>query len=216
MDYLKQLLSTNEKVLFQTHQHMFVVLGHITRQLIILLVLIAGMLILTRQLPTSEYLWILQIAFAALSLIVLVFMLFDVLRWRTQRYIVTSRRVIHVRGIFNKKVLDSSLNKINDVELEQSWIGRIFNFGTIRILTATEDVINLMEMISAPIAFKRAMLDAKAVQEGETIPVAGVQQAAVSGGSAKQALQELAELKAQNLISEAEFEEKRKEILKRM
>jgi uncharacterized membrane protein YdbT with pleckstrin-like domain len=135
----------------------------------------------------------------------------DILRWQNNEYIVTSRRVIHANGIFSKNILDSSLNKINDVILQQSMFGRIFNYGTIKILTATEEVINLLDRISKPIAFKHAMLEAKSLLE----PISG---SPLIGQptSATQLLEELDQLRARKMITDLEYEEKRKEILKRM
>jgi hypothetical protein len=109
----------------------------------------------------------------------------------------------------SKKILDSSIAKINDVILEQSFLGRMFDYGTIKILTATEEVINRLDKIARPLDFKKAMLGAKAQLE----PIGNAAPASIS---AAQSMEELAQLKAKNLISEEEYNEKRKEILKRM
>ena len=95
------------------------------------------------------------------KVLVLISAFLDYLRWNNEQYIVTDQRVIQIRGVLNKEVIDSSLDKINDVELRQSWLGRIFNYGTIEILTASDVGINEMRRIAQPLEFKRAMLDAK-------------------------------------------------------
>ena len=56
---------------------------------------------------------------------------------------------------------DSSLEKINDAVLTQSIFGRMFGFGDLDVLTASEAGIERFRMIIDPIGFKRAMLDAK-------------------------------------------------------
>jgi hypothetical protein len=84
-----------------------------------------------------------------------------VLRYLNQEFILTNRRVIAVEGVLNKKVTDSSLEKINDAVLTQSIFGRIFGFGDLEVLTASEAGISLFRMLINPMAFKRAMLDAK-------------------------------------------------------
>ena len=73
----------------------------------------------------------------------------------------TNRRVIQVEGVLNKKVTDSSLEKVNDVVLTQSVFGRVFGFGDLEVLTASESGISKFLMLVQPVAFKRAMLDAK-------------------------------------------------------
>ena len=73
----------------------------------------------------------------------------------------TNRRVILVDGVLNPKSTDSSLEKINDALLSQSVFGRMFDFGDLTVLTASESGIERMRMLRSPIEFKKAMLDAK-------------------------------------------------------
>jgi uncharacterized membrane protein YdbT with pleckstrin-like domain len=90
--------------------------------------------------------------------------------WRNQEWLITNRRVIRSEGIFNKAMSDSNLEKINDAMLSQSWVGRIFNYGTLDILTAAEETgvhagIGDFPMIAEPVAFKIAMLNQKELLE---------------------------------------------------
>ena len=85
--------------------------------------------------------------------------------WRNQEYLITTRRVIKAEGIFNKQMGDSSLEKVNDARLTQSWVGRIFDYGTLDILTASEaaetGLLNDFPMLAEPVQFKVAMLNQK-------------------------------------------------------
>ena len=83
------------------------------------------------------------------------------LRYINQEYVLTNRRVIQVEGVLNRNSTDSSLEKINDAVLTQSVFGRMFDFGDLTVLTASEAGIDKMHMLRKPIAFKKAMLDAK-------------------------------------------------------
>ncbi len=85
----------------------------------------------------------------------------QVLRYLNEEYVVTSRRVLQLEGVVNKRATDSSLEKINDAVLSQSLFGRIFGFGDLDILTASETGISRLRMLRQPDDFKRAMLDAK-------------------------------------------------------
>jgi PH (Pleckstrin Homology) domain-containing protein/putative oligomerization/nucleic acid binding protein len=89
------------------------------------------------------------------------------IRYVNQEYVLTNRRVIQVEGVLNRKSTDSSLEKINDAVLSQSFIGRMFDFGDLTVLTASDSAIDKMHMIRRPIAFKKAMLDAKHEAEVE-------------------------------------------------
>jgi hypothetical protein len=83
------------------------------------------------------------------------------MRYLNQEYVLTNRRVIEVQGVVNKRSTDSSLEKINDAILTQSIFGRMFGFGDLEVLTASEAGIERFRMIVNPILFKKAMMDAK-------------------------------------------------------
>ena len=209
MDYVEKLLSTNEKIIVRTHRHFFTIFGSLFKELVVLL----ACLIAFFYVPTvySGNLFFFHIGIAIIAILAMASAFTDIIRWQNNEYIVTSRRVIHATGIFSKNILDSSLNKINDVILQQSMMGRIFNYGTIKILTATDEVINLMDRIANPIGFKHAMLEAKGLLEPISVsPLIG------QASSATQLLEELEQLHTRKMISDVEYEEKRKEILKRM
>lgn len=209
MDYVAKLLATNEKPIIRTHRHFFTVFGSLFKEFVVLIAC-AIAFFSVRTWYTGDPLFF-YIGIAIVALLAIASALTDITRWRNNEYIVTSRRVIHANGIFSKNILDSSLNKINDVILQQSMMGRIFNYGTIKILTATDEVINLLDRIANPIAFKHAMLEAKSLLEPVAAsPFVGQAQ------TATQLLEELEQLRARKMITDVEYEEKRKEILKRM
>ena len=80
---------------------------------------------------------------------------------RTSEFVVTTRRVLQMEGVINKRVIDSSLEKINDAILTESLFGRMFGFGDLEILTASESGISRLRMLRDADDFKRAMLEAK-------------------------------------------------------
>ena len=190
--------------------------------------ILAGVLILAVALtlmfkPSLEAMWIVA---ALVALIPLIELVRGILDWMNERYIITSRRVIEIRGIFNKLVRDSALEKVNDVELKQSLVGRLLRYGTVEIITGSDVGVNVFHRISNPVKFKRAMLNAKellhtrAVDVTFAAPSAPAQPAAapasgapVTAGNIGDRLIELTELRQKNMISEAEFQAKRKELL---
>jgi uncharacterized membrane protein YdbT with pleckstrin-like domain len=208
MDYVEKLLGANENITFRTRRHFFVIFGAILKEFLILLA--CAIAFVTVQAWYSGNPLFIYIGLGVIALWALISALVDIIRWQNDEFIVTNRRVIRVSGVFNKHILDSSLNKINDVILQQSWFGRLFNYGTIKILTATEEVINLLDLIQNPIGFKQAMLESKSLLE-PTGP-----HAVAATRSATELLEELEQLRARQMISDAEYQEKRKEILKRM
>lgn len=155
------------------------------------------------------------------------------LDWVNEQYIITNRRVIEVKGTINKQVSDSALEKVNDVELTQSVVGRMLGYGTVQIITGSDIGVNLFHRISGPLRFKRAMLNAKEglhesgppAKPAEVLPSS---QSADTGEAAAhepdddatsripELIAELAELHEQGILSDEEFESKKAELLDRL
>ncbi len=227
MAYIDDLLGRGERILYIGRKHTFVLVSNVLTELFLIGVLIAAGLASQAAfrgrppiggVPVGQ---LVLIVCGIISLIVLISAILDYMRWDNEAYVVTDQRVIQVRGIFNKEVIDSSLDKINDVELRQSWLGRIFDFGDIEILTASEVGINAMRKIAHPLDFKRAMLDAKHEHSrgyGYLDPqaVAAYVQPDAAYDDLERTLQKLAELRDQGILSQAEFEAKKRELLNRI
>ena len=152
--YLENLLAHNEKIELFARQHWFVLLRWILLEIILIVVIGVLATFATVFFPLAALLYL-------LLLIPLITLIRDVLIWWNRQYVITNRRVIQVAGTFNKRVTDSSLEKVNDVKMVQSFFGRLFNFGDLEILTASEAGIDKLSWLKDPIRFKTTMLDAK-------------------------------------------------------
>jgi hypothetical protein len=200
--YLDQLLAKNEKIILVTRQHWLFLLGQIAPELaLIVLVLVA-----------VSAAWITWTAAAALGYLLLILPLIslgrDVMIWQSNKHVVTTRRVIHMLGVWSKNVTDSSLEKVNDVKMEQSALGRLFSYGDIEILTASEFGVNRFTRIANPIELKTAMLNAKA----------NLDKGAISDGKmdVPKLIADLGKLREQGVLTEAEFNSKKTELLAKL
>lgn len=160
------------------------------------------------------------------------------LEWLNEWYIITNRRVMEVKGTINKRVSDSALDKVNDVLLEQSFVGRVLGYGTVEIITGSDIGANFFRRIAHPVRFKRAMLNAKeqlhagappakpekAGQHGQPESVGeSVEEGAIplitddiSDRDIPALIIELDELRQKGLLSEEEFQTKKRELLDRI
>jgi membrane protein YdbS with pleckstrin-like domain len=213
MSYLRNLLGEDEEILFTTRQHWFIPLAHVLTELIVLSILIIAGIVVPRVLPTIPD-TLVYVTMMVLGFIVFLSGLADVMRWRNEQFVITDRRVIQLQGVLSKNVLDSSLEKITDVELEQSLLGRMFNFGNVDILTASDEGVNRMQAIRRPIEFKRAMMDARSRYDGylDRGPI----QAYDHPRDVRAVLEQLAALRDRGILSPAEFEAKKRELLARI
>jgi uncharacterized membrane protein YdbT with pleckstrin-like domain len=80
--------------------------------------------------------WI-AIVFTALWSWILLFipLIYMVLVYLTTEFAVTNQRIVIKYGIISKNVDEAPLDKIQNISLRQSFIGRIFDYGTIVVQT---------------------------------------------------------------------------------
>jgi len=203
-DYVQNMLGENERILLITRQHWFVLASAILLEIIVMLGVLVGISIATFNLPLASFAYL-------LVLLPLLSMLRDISVWYNRDYIVTNRRVIQINGVFNKNVTDSSLEKVNDVKMSQSFLGRLFDYGDVEILTGSELGVNLFKRIGEPVKFKTAMLNAKENLNFEEM-----------GGRAQHSddipamIAKLDELRKRGIVTDAEFQQKKRELLAKM
>ncbi len=214
MSYLEKLLGKNERVVFSTRRHWTAFLGGSWFSILLFVVAIALAVLInvytsslsfglnaTNQILVREGIVVLLLAYPIVSI------LLRYSRWSVEQYVVTNLRVIHLKGVLSKSVIDSSLEKVNDVMLQQSFLGRMLDYGDLEILTASETGINKFIHVAQPLAFKGAMLESK--QELEH----GVRRDTdeITGLIAK-----LAVLRDQGAISDNEFQTEKTRLLKEL
>ena len=206
-DYIEEMLGQNERILLRARKHWSVLFGNIVLEIVLILALIVVAIILT---PIVAF-PVAPLGFF-LVLVPLVGMVRDVLLWYNRQYVVTNRRVIQTAGVFSKDVVDSSLEKVNDVKMSQSFWGRLLDYGDIEILTASEVGANVFRSIGEPIRFKTAMLNAKERLGFEN--ESGVVSQAMT--DIPSLIARLDDLRKKGLITEAEFQAKKSELLAKM
>jgi uncharacterized membrane protein YdbT with pleckstrin-like domain len=210
--YLENLLGDRERVLHVAQQHWIILLRNIIAEIFLIIIFFAAAVAVTFYYQ-NEYAVFASIAAFVLILFPIFTMTRDILTYTHNQFVVTTRRVLHIYGVFDKNTADSSLEKVNDVLMTQSAMGRIFNYGDIEILTASELGVNKFRRIGDPVKFKTAMLNAKQQLEDrddltnlaprltEDIPAL---------------LEKLGQLRVQGVITEEEFQAKKAQLLSRL
>jgi hypothetical protein len=166
MSYTRNLLSRGEEVVFETRQHWFAVFAQVWLYALLAVVSLAVVIW-----QTSVDDWAMRGLLQVIGIVVLLGSLVRIglviWAWQSQEFLVTTRRVIKAEGIFNKTMGDSSLEKINDAHLVQSWLGRIFGFGHLDIMTASDEpgAVDDFPMMADAVEFKIAMLNQKELLE---------------------------------------------------
>ena len=165
IEYVQQQLGAAERILYTERHHWVFFVAEMIKWILFAAVVLA-LIILLRVwwLPNASWVWWLLLVF----LVPAVRIAWGFLSWRMNVYVLTNRRVIESTGVLSKRVADSSLEKLTDIVLKQSIIGRALNYGDIVVLTAAAGAgINNLKQIRRPMEFKTQMLNAKEELERE-------------------------------------------------
>jgi membrane protein YdbS with pleckstrin-like domain len=169
MAYNKANLSSGEQIVHVAHKHVIVLIrAAIQWILLFIFALIVAIFISAYNPSPGQASDILTTARPFVQIISLVAMLIafiafgiSYLVWAAEQYIITNERVIQVEGIINKKEFTTSIEKINDIETDQTLFGRMLGYGTVRLLTGSDTGINQLDYLDKPFEFKKIMLNAK-------------------------------------------------------
>ena len=72
---------------------------------------------------------------------------------RTTELAVTNRRVIYKRGFVRRHTIEMNMDKVESVDVDQSFWGRILNYGTI-VVHGTGGSLEPLPKIDSPIEFR--------------------------------------------------------------
>lgn len=226
MSYLDGLLAQDEQVRMIAHRHILFLFVHTALYIFGALALWVLAFIAYTQLSTGQT--PVTLILLALSLVPLSIAIYRFLSWKLEQYAVTTYRILQVEGLINKRTFDSSLEKVNDVQMTQGLAGRLFGYGNIDIITGSEAGINHLHGIAEPFVFKRTLLEAKldlsddnrprrfvATSESPAPAPAPVAHAPASatGNEAARLMAALVDLRDSGVISAAEYEERRDQLL---
>ncbi len=238
MGYTESLLATNERIVYRTKQHwMAPIFGTVAG----VLVLVGGVVLFILQfaMGTDGIVGFLRTLVAWASVIMVLVGLgmvgYSYIQWWVEDYVVTNQKVVKVAGLLRKRTSGAALEKINDVIMEQGPLGRMLGYGTLQVSTASDSSDLTYRTMRAPADFRRAMLDEKieleatdarqisaAVRESaRPTPVAAAAEVTVAaplapapaGPTAEEKLRSLAKLRDDGIISPADFEAKKAELL---
>ena len=89
--------------------------------------------------------WILGILFCWLLLIPLIIAIKNTIVFNCTELVLTNKRIIRKSGVFHTKAFDVPLNKIQNVYVETTFWGRVFNTNKIRITTPIGIIVDRIQ-----------------------------------------------------------------------
>jgi uncharacterized membrane protein YdbT with pleckstrin-like domain len=149
--YIDDILQPDEKVLYSTNAHWIFFLPAIAGWIV------AAAFFVVSGMVAGDTPMLLLLSMSGISA---VFALYKTAtawfhRWITE-IDVTNLRVVHKTGFIQRKTFEMSLDKVESVDVSQSILGRIFNYGDVEIFGVGEGgkVINT---IASPLEFRNAI-----------------------------------------------------------
>jgi uncharacterized membrane protein YdbT with pleckstrin-like domain len=146
--YIDDILQPGEKVLYSTNAHWIFYLPAIAAWIVAL-----ALYIIARNTvgPGLETMWLVLAAAAALAAAIATARAwFHV--WTTETD-VTNLRVVHKTGFIKRRTFEMSLDKVESVDVNQSILGRIMNYGDVTVRGVGEG-LETIKTIASPLDFR--------------------------------------------------------------
>jgi len=149
--YIDEILQPGEKVLYSTNAHWMFYLPAIAAWVVAIVFLALSRMIVA-DMPV-----LLCLAMAAVTALAALYWTATAWfhRWTTETD-VTNMRVVHKTGFIKRRTFEMSLDKIESVDVDQSILGRIMNYGDVTIRGVGEG-FEKIQTIASPLAFRSAI-----------------------------------------------------------
>ncbi len=146
--YIDEILQPGEKVLYSTNVH-WIFYGRAIAAWVVTMIL----LVLSRA-TVTEGIILLCLSTSAVVAIAALYWTATAWfhRWTTETD-VTNLRVVHKAGFIKRRTFEMSLDKVESVDVNQSILGRILNYGDVTILGVGEGR-ETIATIASPLAFR--------------------------------------------------------------
>jgi uncharacterized membrane protein YdbT with pleckstrin-like domain len=147
--YVNSVLQPGEKVVLVTRLH-WIIYG----KAVLVLVLGSVLLIVEYAYGADDGVRaITAMLFGALSVLLFLAAWFD--RWITE-FAVTDKRVIYKMGFIYRRTAEMNMDKVESVDVNQSILGRILDYGTLHVCGAGQGIEHL-HRVASPIKVRNAI-----------------------------------------------------------
>lgn len=149
--YIDEILQPGERVLYSTNAHWIFYLPAILAWIVAL-----ALFVLSRQ---SDIYSVMIVCLFGSGLVALAALFWTVKGWFhrfTTETDVTNLRVVHKTGFIKRRTFEMALDKVESVDVDQTILGRILNYGDVTIRGVGEG-IEAIKTIASPLAFRSSI-----------------------------------------------------------
>ncbi len=151
--YIDEILQPGEKVLYSTNAHWIFYFPAIVAWIVALALLIVSVTVASGIPSLVLGCW------AAAAVVAIAALYWTIRGWfhrLTTETDVTDRRVVHKTGFIKRRTFEIALDKIESVDVDQTILGRILNYGDVTIMGVGEGRQRI-STIASPLAFRSAI-----------------------------------------------------------
>ena len=150
MSYTKSVLQSDEQIVVIGRLHWIVYY----RAIWYLIVCVIFLLLAYTYWDDELVIILTAVVFGALVFISAIHAWFT--RWITE-IAVTDRRVIYKRGFINRHTVETNMDKVAMVDVDQSVLGRLLNYGTVTV-KGTGLTFEPLRRVESPIELRNAII----------------------------------------------------------
>ena len=206
MPFSSKLLNEGEDLVLDLHPHwMFFVKS----ALAFVAAVVVGVLILTWDDSPS----FVGIPAGALILLALVWLGWTYLKWATTNFVITTDRLIYRHGVLSKHGIEIPLERVNNIFFSQSIFERMVGSGDLIIESAGEMGRQDFSNVRKPSAVQNEIHRQMEANENRKFDRVNAPRATAS---IPEQIAQLDDLRRRGTISQAEFDQKKQELLNRM
>ncbi len=204
MTFPPKLLNEGEEVVLDLHPHWWFLTAPVAAVVVVLVATIAAA---AASAPT----WAV-IALAAVLVIAVIWLLARYARWATTSLVLTNHRLVHRTGIIAKSGVEIPLDHINDISYRQTIFERMIGAGDVVVESAGKTSQEVFEDLPKPGRIQNEIY--RQIEAGKNRladRMAGRREL-----SLPEQLEKLDELRRRGVITQAEFDAKKAQLLDRM
>ena len=210
MTFPRQYLHESEDILIDRRPHVWFMVAPAAAFLV---ALVLGLVLAQKANPANGSVngWI---TWFVLAVMVLTFVWFarTFVKWRTTNFVVTTDRLIYRSGVVAKKGKEIPLERINDISFNQSVLERIIGGGDLLIESGGEQGQQRFVDISRPFKVQNEIYRAIEVAKARDMDrMAGRREQSIP-----EQIDKLDELRQRGVITQADFDAKKAQLLEKM
>jgi len=198
------LLNDREEVVLDLHPHWWFFIGPV-----LALVLTVAAVVAVSVLNLPDALWFVVLGLLAINVL---WLLVRLAKWTTTNFVVTTDRLIYRSGVLAKKGIEIPLERVNNIHFNQSIFERMLRSGDLMIESGGERGQQMFSDIGRPARVQNEIYRTmEAAQARDADRMAGRRELSIP-----EQIDKLDELRSRGVLSQAEFDAKKAQLLDRM